>query len=248
MHNLEIRSLKQEIVYTCDQLVISLSEGNTNHIGCACWNAFLGLVNTSIQTYINHINQKYIEGKLVFIIFIFHLLYIKLFQTLYKYIYIHTVKIYVYVKLYVKIYVNIQIIILNISSSAALYDNEINTKRNKMTDYPSSDDDSDEQKQTKEQKRDELSAEIQKLQEKFEQCVYTPTTCNNLVHPDMTGVLHTRVYNNNFDISHGYISFAISSEDMNVIYDNANLVKRVAPQVQPGNQPTLNYTTAQEKK
>ena len=117
-----------------------------------------------------------------------------------------------------------------------------------MTDYLPSDDDSDEQKQTKEQKRDELSAKIQELREKCEQCIYTPTTCINLVHPDMMGFLHTQVYNSNFDISDGYISCAISSEDMNVIYDNANLVKRVAPQVKPGNQLMLNYTTAEEKK
>ena len=117
-----------------------------------------------------------------------------------------------------------------------------------MTDYLPSDDDTDEHRETKEQKRDELSAEIQELEEKCEQCIYTLTTCNNLVHPDMKGFLHTQVYNNNFDISHGFISCAISSEDMNVIYDNANLVRRIAPQVQPGQQPTLNYTTAQEKK
>ena len=100
-----------------------------------------------------------------------------------------------------------------------------------MMDYLPSVDDTNEQRQTKEQKRDELSAEIQELEEKCEECVYTPTMCNNLVHPDMTGFLHTRVYNNNFDISHSFISCAMSSEDMNVIYDNANLVKRVASQV-----------------
>ena len=129
-----------------------------------------------------------------------------------------------------------------------LYDDDINTKRKEMMDYLPSDDDTDEQRETKKQKRDELSAEIQELEEKCEQCVYTLTMYNNLVHPGMTGFLHTRVYNNNFDISHGFISCAISSEDMNVIYNNGNLVKRVAPQVQPGQQPMLNYTTAQEKK
>ena len=133
MHNLEIRSLKQEIVYICNQLAISLSEGNTNHVGRDCWNAFLGLINSSIRTYINRINEKYIQGNFVFIIFIFHILYHIV--SLCKYIYIHTVKIHVHVKLYVKIYVNIQIIILNISSSAALYDHDINRKKQEMMDY-----------------------------------------------------------------------------------------------------------------
>ena len=127
MHHLE-RSLKQEIVYTCIRLAISLSEGNTNHIGHNCWNAFLGVLNSSIQTYINHMNHNYCQGNFLFIIFTFSYSISKSFQTFYKYN--HTIKYISHEKfvVYVKFYVNVQFIILNISSSAEIYQKDIDDK------------------------------------------------------------------------------------------------------------------------
>ena len=39
----------------------------------------------------------------------------------------------------------------------------------------------------------------------------------------MPGYIHSRVFNNNFDINYGYISCAIMAEDMNQIFENADI-------------------------
>ena len=74
----------------------------------------------------------------------------------------------------------------------------------------------------------------------------------------MSGFLHTRVYNNNFDISFGYISCAVPSENMNSIYRDSNLIRRQETQPErpdgaqnlPGQQPQpaplLNITSNEE--
>ena len=42
----------------------------------------------------------------------------------------------------------------------------------------------------------------------------------------MSGYIHSRVFNNNFDINYGYISCAIIAEDMNQIFENADITRR----------------------
>ena len=42
----------------------------------------------------------------------------------------------------------------------------------------------------------------------------------------MSGYIHSRVFNNNFNINYGYISCAIMAEDMNQIFENADITRR----------------------
>ena len=69
MNDLERKTFKQEIVYTCDRIAISLSEGNTNHIGRDCWNSFLGVINKSVRTFVNRMNSNYLQGNFISITF-----------------------------------------------------------------------------------------------------------------------------------------------------------------------------------
>ena len=69
MNDLERKTLEQEIVYTCDRIAISLSEGNTNHIGRDCWNSFLRVINTSVRTFVNRMNSNYLQGNFISITF-----------------------------------------------------------------------------------------------------------------------------------------------------------------------------------
>ena len=90
--------------------------------------------------------------------------------------------------------------------------------------------DSDKQIQEKWEKIATIHQEITSKIEVYDQFVYLPKTTRYLVHLDMSGFIHTWVFINNYDISYGYISCAINSEDMNNVYDNADYTKRKQPE------------------
>ena len=74
------------------------------------------------------------------------------------------------------------------------------------------------------------SEDVEMKQEFYNNFSVSPDKTPNFVHPELPGFLHTRVFNNNFDISYGFISCAIPSTNMNEIFFDVNIIQR---KVQP---------------
>ena len=97
--------------------------------------------------------------------------------------------------------------------------------------------DTKEKVKQKEQNAATKCEQIKDAKAVYNDFTYSPHHTKNLVHPDMSGFIHTRVFSNNFDISYRYISCAIESEDMNKIFDDAGVTKRKPEQQGPQGQP-----------
>ena len=108
-------------------------------------------------------------------------------------------------------------------------------------------DDTRQEAQNKEAQKAAIQDEISEKQERYNALAYTQDKTPNLVHNEMNGHIHTRVFNNNYDISYGYISCAIPSEQMSDMFNEADITKRKV-QTQTQN-PILNddMTTKEDK-
>ena len=56
-------SMKADIFYVADRLALAMSLGNTNQVRRDCWNSFFSTVNANVRSFVNGINEEYMEGK-----------------------------------------------------------------------------------------------------------------------------------------------------------------------------------------
>ena len=82
------------------------------------------------------------------------------------------------------------------------------------------------QVRNKRTQRQTLDEELSQKEERLGSLLYTEDETRDLVHREMDGYIYTRVFNNNYDISYGYISCAIPSDQMDDVFKHSDITKR----------------------
>ena len=114
------------------------------------------------------------------------------------------IKIHIYVN--VNIYISVNVIHFYFTAKKLTKEMQTIQRRLRSREVTPQKGDTQLQLRNKRTQRERLDEELSQKEERFGNLLYTEDETRDLVHREMDGYIHTHVFNNNYDISYGYIS------------------------------------------